>query len=104
MNQTGHHFKHANVYADTICVSPATSVSAKLATLVAKGKLNVGNEMIVESLVHPDLIMIGRAMSRTKFGDYVAVTPKLTAYAHIIGIQQCIVETKDPIKYGFFLS
>jgi proline racemase len=44
MNQTGHHFKHANVYADTICVSPATSVSAKLAALVAKGALKVGDD------------------------------------------------------------
>jgi proline racemase len=100
-----HHFKHANVYADTICVSPAgTSVSAKLATLVAKGKLNVGNEMIVESLVHPDLIMIGKATSKTKFGDYIAVTPRLSAYAQIIGMEQCIIENGDPIGYGFSLS
>lgn len=100
-----HHFKHANVYADTICVSPAgTSVSARLAALVAKGGLKVGDDLIVESLVHPDLIMIGKATSRTKFGDYIAVTPRLSAYAHIIGIQQCIIENEDPIKYGFVLS
>lgn len=100
-----HHFKHANVYADTICVSPAgTSVSARLAALVAKGRLKVGDDLIVESLVHPDLIMIGKATSRTKFGDYIAVTPRLSAYAHIIGIQQCIIENEDPIKYGFALS
>jgi proline racemase len=100
-----HHFKHANVYADTICVSPAgTAVSAKLAALVAKGGLNVGDDLIVESLVHPDLIMIGKAMSKTKFGDYIAVTPRLSAHAHIIGIQQCIIESEDPIKYGFLLS
>lgn len=102
---SAHHFKHANVYADTICVSPAgTSVAAKLATLVAKGKLDVGKEMIVESLVHPELIMIGKATSKTKFGDYVAVTPKLSAYAYVIGTQQCIIEAGDPIYHGFSLS
>jgi proline racemase len=100
-----HQFKHANVYADTICVSPAgTSVGAKLATLVAKGKLEVGKEMIVESLVHPDVIMIGKATSKTKFGNYVAVTPRLSAYAYIIGTQQCIIEAGDPISHGFSLS
>jgi proline racemase len=102
---SAHHFKHANVYADTICVSPAgTSVGAKLATLVAQGKLRVGEEMIVESLVHPDLIMIGKATTKTKFGNYVAVTPKLSAYAYIIGTQHCIIEDEDPISYGFTLS
>ncbi|HXX72309.1 MAG TPA: proline racemase family protein [Candidatus Acidoferrales bacterium] len=100
-----HHFKHANVYSDTICVSPAgTSVGAKLATLVAKGKLRVGEEMIVESLVHPDLIMVGKATSKTKFGDYVAVTPRLSAHAYVIGTQQCIIESGDPIGHGFVLS
>jgi len=103
--KSDHHFKHANVYADTICVSPAgTSVGAKLATLVAKGKLDVGKEMIVESLVHPDLIMIGKATSKTKFGNYVAVTPRLSAYAYITGTQQCIIEAGDPIRHGFSLG
>jgi proline racemase len=100
-----HHFKHANVYANTICVSPAgTSVSAKLATLVAKGKLKVSNDIIIESLVHPDLIMIGKAVEHVKVGDYVAVIPELSAYSYIIGIQQCILETGDPIRYGFTLG
>ena len=103
--KSGHHFKHANVYSDTICVSPAgTSVGAKLATLVAKGKLRVGEEMIVESLVHPDLVMIGKATNKTKFGDYVAVTPRLSASAYITGTQQCIIEAGDPINHGFALS
>lgn len=100
-----HHLKHANIYANTICVSPAgTSVSAKIATLVAKGKLKVGEDLIVESLVHPDLIMIGKAVEKVKVGDYAAITPELSAYAYIIGIQQCIIEKGDPIRYGFILS
>jgi len=100
-----HHFKHANVYANTICVSPAgTSVSAKPATLVAKGELKVGNDLITESLVHPDLIMIGKAVEQVNVGDYAAVIPELSACSYLIGIQQCILETDDPIEYGFALG
>ena len=100
-----HHFKHANVYANTICVSPAgTSVSAKLATLVAKGELKVGNDLITESLVHPDLIMIGKVVEQVNVGDYAAVIPELSACSYLIGIQQCILETDDPIEYGFALG
>ncbi|MEM3579783.1 MAG: proline racemase family protein, partial [Candidatus Bathyarchaeia archaeon] len=83
-----HNARHANVYADTICVSPAgTSVSAKLATLWAKGKFKMGERLIVESLVHPDLTMIGEICRETKVGKYKAVVPKLSARAYIIGLQ-----------------
>lgn len=103
--KSGHHFKHANVYANTICVSPAgTSVSAKLATLIAKRKLGVDEDLIVESLVHPNLTMIGRAIRKVKVGDYAAVIPELSARAYVIGIQQCFIEEEDPIKYGFALG
>jgi len=103
--KSNHHFRHANVYADTICVSPAgTSVSAKLAMLWAKGELKAGDRLIVESLVHPDLTMTGEICRETKVGKYKAIIPKLSAKAYIIGLQHCILEKDDPIKYGFLLS
>jgi len=100
-----HHCRHANVYAETICVSPAgTSVSAKLAMLWAKGEFKAGNRLIVESLVNPDLTMTGEIFKETKVGKYKAILPKLSAKAYIIGLQHCILEKDDPIKYGFLLS
>ncbi|MEM3697276.1 MAG: proline racemase family protein [Candidatus Bathyarchaeia archaeon] len=103
--KSGHHFRHANVYSDTICVSPAgTSVSAKLAMLWAKGEFKAGNRLIVESLVNPDLTMIGEICRETKVGKYKAIIPKLSAKAYIIGLQHCILEKDDPIKYGFTLG
>jgi proline racemase len=100
-----HHGRHANVYSDTICVSPAgTSVSAKLATLWAKGKLKTGERLIIESLVNPDLTMTGEICRETKVGMYKAIVPKLSAKAYIIGLQHCILEKDDPIKYGFILG
>lgn len=100
-----HHAKHANVYANTICVSPAgTSVSAKLATLYAKNKLGLNQDIIVESLVNPELVMIGKPAQEVQIGEYKGVIPELSAYAYIIGIEQCIIEPDDPIKYGFLLT
>lgn len=100
-----HHFKHANIYGNTICVSPAgTSVSAKLATLVAKGEISINKGLIVESLVHPDLIMVGKAIKKVKVGKYEGIVPELSARAYIIGTQQCILEEEDPLKYGFLLG
>jgi proline racemase len=100
-----HHGRHANVYADTICVSPAgTSVSAKLAMLWAKGEFKAGNRLIIESLVNPDLTMTGEICRETKVGKYKAIIPKLSANAYIIGLQYCILEKDDPIKYGFALG
>lgn len=100
-----YHSKHANIYDNTICVSPAgTSVSAKLATFIAKGKLRVGEDLIVESLVHPDLIMVGKAIEKVKIGEYEGILPELSARAYIIGTEQCILEEEDPLKYGFLLG
>ncbi|MEM3699671.1 MAG: proline racemase family protein [Candidatus Bathyarchaeia archaeon] len=103
--KSGHHFRHANVYSDTICVSPAgTSVSAKLAMLWAKGEFKAGNRLVVESLVNPDLTMIGEICREIKVGKYKAIIPKLSARAYIIGLQRCILEKDDPIKHGFSLG
>lgn len=103
--QPEHHFRHANVYANTICVSPAgTSVSAKLAMLWAKGKIKKEESLVIESLVHPDLTMIGEISREVKVGEYSAIIPKLSAKAYITGLQHCILERDDPIKYGFMLS
>lgn len=100
-----HHYRHANVYAGTICVSPAgTAVSARLATLWSKGNLKIGDRLLVESLVNPDLIMIGEISRETSVGKYRAIVPKISTRAYITGLEYCILEEDDPIKYGFLLS
>jgi len=98
-----HDYKHANVQdVGFLCISPAgTSVSAKLATYVAKGEMSIGDEIIVESPVNPGLTMTGKALRETKVGGFKAVVPELAARAYITGIQQFIIEEDDPIKYGF---
>jgi len=98
-----HDYKHANVQdVGFLCVSPAgTSVSAKLATYIAKGEMKVGDEIVVESPVNPGIIMKGKAVKETSVGDVEAIIPELSAQAYVTGIQQFVVEEDDPIKYGF---
>jgi proline racemase len=98
-----HDYKHANVQdVGFLCISPAgTSVSAKLATFIAKGEMGIGDGIVVESPVNPGIVMEGRAIREAKVGDYKAIVPELSAKAYVTGIQQFVVEEDDPIKYGF---
>ncbi len=98
-----HDYKHANVQdVGFLCISPAgTSVSAKLATLITKGEMKIGDRIIVESPVDPGIVMEGRAIRETKVGGYTAIVPELSASAYVTGIQQFVIEEGDPIKYGF---
>ena len=101
-----HDYRHANVQdVGFLCISPAgTSVSAKLATYIAKGEMKIDDEIVVESPVDPGLIMIGKAIKETTVGNFKAVIPELSAQAYVTGIQQFVIEEDDPIKYGFEMS
>ncbi|MFB0558367.1 MAG: proline racemase family protein [Candidatus Bathyarchaeia archaeon] len=101
-----HDYRHANVQdVGFLCISPAgTSVSAKLATYIAKGEMKMGERIVVESPVDPGIVMTGRAVRETKVGNYKAIIPELSANAYVTGIQQFVIEEGDPIKYGFVMA
>lgn len=101
-----HDYRHTNVQdAGFLCISPAgTSVSAKLATRIAKGEMKLGDEIVVESPVDPGITMVGRALRETTVGEFKAVVPELSAHAYVTGIHQFVIEEDDPIKYGFEMS
>jgi proline racemase len=103
--ESNHSYRHANVYANTICVSPAgTSVSAKLATLWAKKKIRKTSSFTVESLIHPRLTMTGQVAKEVRVGSYPAIIPRLSAKAYVIGLEHVVIEKGDPIKHGFLLG
>jgi proline racemase len=101
-----HDYKHCNVFGiGSLCVSPAgTSVSAKLAAKVAKGELEMGEEIVVESPANPELLMKGKAVRKVKVGKFNGIIPELTARPFITGINQWIIEEDDPIAYGFHIG
>lgn len=101
-----HDYRHANVQdVGFLCISPAgTSVSAKLATFIAKGEMSIGDGIVVESPINPGIIMTGKAIRAISVGSYEAIVPELSAHAYVTGIQQFIIEEDDPIKHGFEMA
>jgi proline racemase len=102
--QAGAHLKNAVFFADGgIDRSPCgTGTSAKVATLCAKGELNLNEEFIHESIIGS--IFRARAVEETKVGSYDAIVPEVTGSAHIMGINQLFIDPDDPLKNGFLLS
>lgn len=98
-----HAYRPCNVYIPAqFGISPGgTSVSAKLATKIVKGELGMDEELIVESLANPELVMKGKALTKVKIGECDGIIPKISARPFILGINQWIIEEGDPIASGF---
>ena len=43
----------------------------------------------------------GHLVREVQLGEYRAVQPVVTGEAYITGIQQFVVDPRDPVKYGF---
>lgn len=79
-----------------------TGTCAKLATLYAKGELEIGEDFVYASVL--DTKFIGRVIKETKVGDYSAIIPEITGQAYITGYSQFVIDPEDPVKYGFTLG
>lgn len=95
--------KHANVFGpQQTCRSPAgTCTNARIAALYGKGELGVGEEFVAESII--GTLHRGRILKEIKIGDYKGILPEVTATAYITGIQQFVIDPRDPLKDGFLL-
>jgi proline racemase/trans-L-3-hydroxyproline dehydratase len=78
-----------------------TGTSAKVAALYGKGKLKLNEEFIYESITGS--MFKGVAIEETSVGDYKAVIPRITGSAYVTGMNDIIIDTEDPLKYGFSL-
>jgi len=78
-----------------------TGTSARMADLFAKGKLNVGDEFIHESII--GTVFRGKIVDKTQVGEYPAIIPEISGRAYITGFQHLIAEPDDPFKMGFLL-
>jgi len=79
-----------------------TGTCAKMAMLHAHNRLKVGQIYKYRSIIGTEFY--GKIVEETKAGDYKAVVPEITGSAHIIGIQQFVMDEEDPFKYGFELK
>ena len=78
-----------------------TGTSARMADLFAKGKLDVGDEFVHESIT--GTLFRGKIVGESRVGKYPAIIPEISGKAYITGFQQLVAEPDDPFKRGFLL-
>lgn len=79
-----------------------TGTSAKLAALYAKGKLDLHEEFIYESITGS--LFRGEAVQEVEIGGKKGIIPQITGSAYITGHNEWIIDDQDPLKYGFLLG
>jgi proline racemase len=79
-----------------------TGASARIATLHARGKVKVGDELIVRSIIDSQIHC--RVESETTVGDKVAIHPSISGRAWITGTRQLMLDPDDPWPAGYRLS
>ncbi|TNE53119.1 MAG: 4-hydroxyproline epimerase [Bacteroidetes bacterium] len=77
-----------------------TGTSARMAQWAAKGKLQVGDAFIHESIIGSRFT--GRVEAQTTCGDYPAIVPSIEGWARITGYNTITIDPEDdPYAYGF---
>ncbi len=96
-----HHSKNICVFANgEVDRSPTGSgLSARAALHFAKGELQRGERIRVESIVGSTMDV--EVVEETVFGDFPAVIPEVSASAFFSGKHEFFFDPNDPFKEGF---
>jgi trans-L-3-hydroxyproline dehydratase len=99
----GAHSRNVCVFADgEVDRCPTgTGVSGRLAIHYARGEVEVGQPIVVESIIGTRFS--GRIVETTTFGPYPAVIPEVEGAAHITGRHEFAIDPADPLGEGFIL-
>jgi len=76
-----------------------TGTSARMATLLARGRLPIGQDFRHEGIL--GTVFTGRLLEETLVGGQPAVVPQITGQAWITGIADYVVDPTDPFPDGF---
>ena len=79
-----------------------TGTAGRVAQLVARGRLGLGQELRNESIVGS--LFTGKAIAETRVGDLPAVVPEIAGSASIVGFAQWVVEPDDELGGGFLVG
>lgn len=79
-----------------------TGLSARMATLHARGIMNVGDWMTHASVIGSTFE--GRIVSETTVGNRRAIVPAIRGSAWITGITQILLDPTDPFPEGYLLA
>jgi len=89
--------------AEAIDRSPCgTGTCAEMALYHARGELGFNEEFVSESIVGS--LFYGKLVEEAKVGPYPAVIPTIRGSAYITGIQQFVLDPRDPWPRGFYLG
>ena len=78
-----------------------TGLSARMATLQARGLMRAGDAMTHASVL--GTTFDGRIVAETEVGDRAAIVPAIRGSAWITGITQLVVDPDDPFPEGYLL-
>ena len=78
-----------------------TGVSARAALHAARGELEIGGSMVIESIIGSRFRVT--AAAATEFGPYHAIIPEVEGSAFITGRHEFLVDPEDPLARGFVL-
>jgi proline racemase len=100
-----HHSRNVCVFADAeVDRSPTgTGVSARLALHHARGEIDDGQQIVVESILGSASTFGGRVVGRTKVGPYEAIVPEVSGTAFITGRHEFVVDPRDELGKGFLV-
>jgi len=76
-----------------------TGTCAKMATLYAKGKLQLNEDFCHEGIL--GTIFTGRLIGETSVGKFRAVVPSISGQAWITGFSSYVTDPEDPFPEGF---
>jgi proline racemase len=78
-----------------------TGTSARTATLVARGKLSLGNRLVHESITGEVFTSI--PVEQVRVGPFPAVRNRVTGTAYVTGTAEWSVDPADPLRHGFLV-
>jgi trans-L-3-hydroxyproline dehydratase len=98
------HIRNVTIFADAeLDRSPCGSgTSAILAQLHARGRIQVGQEIINAGITAEHFL--GRVESETTLGPHAAVNTSVAGTAYVTGYSTFVVDGRDPLAEGFLLE
>jgi len=99
-----HHSRNVCIFAEgEMDRSPTgTGVSARAAILHAKGEIEPGNSIVIESIIGSTFSV--KVVKTTSFGSYDAVIPEVSGNAYITGNNTFWINPEDPLRKGFIIN
>ena len=89
--------------AEGIDRSPCgTGTSAEMAARHARGLLKLNEEFVSESIIGS--LFYGHLIEETTVGPYQAVVPTIRGSAYVTGLQQFVLDPRDPWPNGFYMG